>query len=365
MINEYIKELISNNSRVIIPDFGAFMIQNSDNGKIISFNDFLKFNDGVLVNKIIVNEHIDATQSKEQIKKYVKEIEAVLKNGDKFLIDGVGYLSKGSNGDIVFEQSDDTAPAPKKAKPAAKKTAAKTTAPKTEEVADTPKAESAAQTPAPEKKDDGSNMIEVESSKIEPGFQNTTTTANTTTLEPITLEPKKEINVNQTNSTYTQSFTTQKNMEIKTKNKTLNIVLIVVSALIIIGAIVWAVINFNLIGRFRPAQQPETPVIVDTLPAVDTVAVDSVEVEPVAEPVVEEPAVDNSSYFYIIAGSFQNPAYAESFEQQMKNAGFDARTVRNGSFYCVGLKRFATEREAYNELNIMTAENPNLWVLFK
>ena len=125
MINEYIKELISNNSRVIIPDFGAFMIQNSDNGKIISFNDFLKFNDGVLVNKIIVNEHIDATQSKEQIKKYVKEIEAVLKNGDKFLIDGVGYLSKGSNGDIVFEQSDDTAPAPKKAKPAAKKTPTK------------------------------------------------------------------------------------------------------------------------------------------------------------------------------------------------------------------------------------------------
>ena len=64
MINEYIKELISNNSRVIIPDFGAFMIQNSDNGKIISFNDFLKFNDGVLVNKIIVNEHILELESK-------------------------------------------------------------------------------------------------------------------------------------------------------------------------------------------------------------------------------------------------------------------------------------------------------------
>lgn len=355
MINEYIKELISNNSRVIIPDLGAFMIQNSDNGKIISFNDFLKFNDGVLVNKIIVNEHIDATQSKEQIKKYVKEIETVLKNGDKFLIDGVGYLSKSNNGDIVFEQSDDTAPAPKKAKTASKKAAVKT-APKTDEATVTPKEE--VQSPAPEKKD-SSNIIEVESLKIEPE------PATTTTLEPITLEPKKEINVNQTNNTYTQSFTTQKNMEIKTKNKTLNIVLIVVSALIIIGAIVWAVISFNLIGRFRPAQQPETPVIVDTLPAVDTVAVDSVEVEPVAEPVVEEPAVDNASYFYIIAGSFQNPAYAESFEQQMKNAGFDAHTVRNGSFYCVGLKRFATEREAYNELNVMTAENPNLWVLFK
>lgn len=364
MINEYIKELISNNSRVIIPDLGAFMIQDSPTGKIISFNDFLKFNDGVLVNKIIVNEHIDATASKEQVKKYVKEVEAVLKNGDKFLIEGVGYLSKSSNGDIVFEQDETAISAgAEKKKTTAKTTtkSAKTTKTEAPAATETPKDEPVT-TPSVsvEAKDDKTNMIEIESSKIKP---EPVVVEQPKPVPSIPAEPKKEIN--QANNTYKQSFTTQKNMEIKTKNKALNIVLIVVSALIIIGAIVWAVINFNLIGRFRPAQQPETPVIVDTLPAVDTVAVDSVEIEPVAEPVVEEPAVDNSSYYYIIAGSFQNPAYAESFEQQMKNAGFDAHTVRNGSFYCVGLKRFATEREAYNELNVMTAENPNLWVLFK
>ena len=39
MISKYIKELIENNNRIIIPDFGAFMIQNTPDGKQISFND--------------------------------------------------------------------------------------------------------------------------------------------------------------------------------------------------------------------------------------------------------------------------------------------------------------------------------------
>ena len=49
MISKYIKELIPGNSRIIIPDFGAFMIQDTPNGKVISFNDFLKVNDSVVV----------------------------------------------------------------------------------------------------------------------------------------------------------------------------------------------------------------------------------------------------------------------------------------------------------------------------
>jgi|GEM_PF-2436556 len=371
MISNYIKELIQNEKRVIIPDLGAFMIQNTPNGKVISFNDFLKFNDGMLVNKIIVNEHFDTTKSKELIKKFVKDVENALKDGGKFPIEGIGYLLKTDRGEIVFEQ-DENAKAGSSAEASgssAKSTKAKKT--KTAEPADSQKTE------APEKQEPateptpadatvnvsatnegktGDNIVEVESSPIEQ------------IEKPAPAQSKQIINNQINNSNNKQTIKQKSEMEIKTKNKTLNIVLIVVSALIIIGAIVWAVINFHLIDRFRPAQQPvEEPIIVvDTMPEVaDSTAIDSTLIEPEPEPVVEEPAVDNSSYYYIIAGSFQNQSYAESFEQQMKDAGFDAHTVQNGSFHCVGLKRFATEREAYNELRVMTAENPNLWVLYK
>ena len=58
MIKNYLKGLIESNSRVIVPDFGAFMVQTSAKGKQISFNDFLKFNDGLLANEIIRAEKI-------------------------------------------------------------------------------------------------------------------------------------------------------------------------------------------------------------------------------------------------------------------------------------------------------------------
>jgi len=361
MINDYIQQLIQSNSRVIVPDLGAFMIQDTPEGKVISFNDFLKFNDGMLVNKIVVNEHIDTTKSKEQIKAYVKEVENTLKKGEKFAIDGVGFLVKSDRGDIVFEQDANAGVSSKTETKSAKtkKIKTETTNKPTAEVTNDKVTEEQPvkienTTQISDNKTD--NIVEVESAAIEQINKN----------EP-EVKPKTENVNNQINNSFSKTNKQNNEMEIKTKNKTLNIVLIVVSALIIIGAIVWAVINFNLIGRFRPAQQPvEEPVIVDTLPAVDTTAVDSTTIEPEPEPIVEEqPAVDNSSYYYIVAGSFQNHSYAESFEQQMKDAGFDAHTVQNGSFYCVGLKRFATEREAYNELRVIMVENPNLWILYK
>ena len=123
MISKYIKELIPGNSRIIIPDFGAFMIQDTPSGKVITFNDFLKFNDSVLLNKIITSEKVDAAKGKEAIKTFVSEIEAAFKAGESFAVEGVGYLSKDGQNNINFVQDEN---AKEKSKPKA------ATKPKTE-----------------------------------------------------------------------------------------------------------------------------------------------------------------------------------------------------------------------------------------
>jgi nucleoid DNA-binding protein len=75
MLSNYLKALIESNNRIIIPDFGAFMIQDSPEGKQISFNDFLKFNDGLLVNQIIKTDKVSKIQATDQIKEFITEVE--------------------------------------------------------------------------------------------------------------------------------------------------------------------------------------------------------------------------------------------------------------------------------------------------
>lgn len=356
MIGKYIKELIPENSRVIIPDFGAFMIQDTPNGKVISFNDFLKFNDSVLLNKIILTEKVDANQGKESIKAYVKEIETAFKSGEQFAIEGVGYLSKDAQGNIVFTQ-DENAKKSASAKPATKKEPAV----KKETAKATPKAE--------EKKDDahiikiGEQSPKMEVKPAEPERKEEPKviipTATPTASKPSSQPGINKPTINNQNS----------KMEIKTKNKKLNVVIIIVASLVILGILVWLAIDLKLVERFKPAQQPQEEVVIDTTPVVDTTPVidtmpEVVEPEPV---IVSEPASDpNAKHCYIIAGSFQVESNAVRFQQQMIEAGYQAEIVtRNNGFNYVSLKRFDTRVEAVAEWRNMINENPNLWILIK
>jgi len=342
MISKYIKELIPGNSRIIIPDFGAFMIQDTPSGKVISFNDFLKFNDSVLLNKIITSEKVDSAKGKESIKAYIAEIEAAFKAGESFAVEGVGYLSKDGQNNINFEQDEN---AKGKSKP---KTAAKPKAePKVEEVK--PQAASVA---AP---------------KVEP-IKAETPKAPAAEPKPQTVpQPAAAPKT----STYINNSYTNNKMEIKTKNnKTLTTVLIIVAALVIVGVLVWMAIDFNWFGPFKTAKEAPAPIeVIDTTPAIDSTALaDTVEVtvedpEPV---IVSEPVDLGSKPCHIIAGSFQVESNAQRFQDDMRSRGYDAQIItRNTGYYYVSIKQFDTRAEAVAEWRNMTIDNPNLWILIK
>ena len=335
MISKYIKDLIPNNSRIIIPDFGAFMIQDTPTGKLISFNDFLKFNDSVLLNRIITVEKVDAAKGKEEIKAYIAEIEAAFKAGESFAVEGVGYLSKDSQNNINFEQ-DENAKDKGKAKAAAK--------PKAEEV-------NPAAAPAAEPKAEAPKAEAPKAPAAEPKPQ-----------PAAAPKPQPEA---APKSTYTNNSYTNKNMEIKTKDKTLTTVLIIVAAAVIIGVLIWLAIDFNWFGPFKTAKEAPAPVevVVDTTPAVDTTVYEEPEPEPV---IIEEPVDPSSMHYHIIAGSFQVESNAIRFQEDMRSRGYSAVILTRGTgYHYVSVKAFDSRSEAIAEWRNMTIENPNLWILVK
>lgn len=91
-------------------------------------------------------------------------------------------------------------------------------------------------------------------------------------------------------------------------------------------------------------------------------------VQPVAEPVAQTP----EDKYFLIAGSFLNQEYANSYEDRLKQKGYDAQVVQrqwgaNNEYYRVACKSFYNKTDAYNALAEMqqTQEIENVWLLVK
>lgn len=102
MISKYLKVLLANNKRVIIPDFGGFVVKRSSAGDIISFNSFLNFNDDLLATIIVEQEEVDKSQALIKMKAFVIEINSSLDAHGKYEIEEVGYLVKDKKGNVRF-----------------------------------------------------------------------------------------------------------------------------------------------------------------------------------------------------------------------------------------------------------------------
>ncbi len=104
-MDTYIIQLIRSNNRVIIPDFGAFIVKQGAT-KSISFNEFLKFNDGLLINYVAEKDQTDRIVARKKVNDYVQKIIKDLDESGKYVIHGMGTLSRKEK-KIEFEQIKD------------------------------------------------------------------------------------------------------------------------------------------------------------------------------------------------------------------------------------------------------------------
>lgn len=103
-MEKYLLKLIKENNRIIIPNFGAFIVSN-EKGRNILFNNFLSFNDGLLISHICSEEGIDSATAAGKVESYVAKINEALNKDGFFEIGGIGSFSKDDSGFIRFEQA--------------------------------------------------------------------------------------------------------------------------------------------------------------------------------------------------------------------------------------------------------------------
>lgn len=151
MIATYIQELLASNNRVIIPNYGAFLVRATSKSKDadtleeklkdIYFSPFLKFNDELLEKYIIKKENVTKEEAADKIKDFIDKIKKELEQNKPFIIQDFGQFSADKQGKVQFETfakvkqspaTDDQEETPKTTtkKPAAKKPQLKKPKPK-------------------------------------------------------------------------------------------------------------------------------------------------------------------------------------------------------------------------------------------
>jgi nucleoid DNA-binding protein len=110
---ELIIELLKEYKRVIIPDFGTFILKESQSAhgeikesQIVVFNDFLKYNDGFLIDQLARRETIDRLTAGQQVNAFVARMQFNLTRYQEYTIPGLGTLYKDVSGIIRFKQTE-------------------------------------------------------------------------------------------------------------------------------------------------------------------------------------------------------------------------------------------------------------------
>lgn len=119
-IKNYIKELLSTNQGVVIPDLGGFESEyepaafdvNENKflppSKKITFNTEYSYQDNLLIEFISKKENIDKERSKNLLNDFVKETKQKLEKGEIIDLPGIGTLSQKVKGKILFTQDKES-----------------------------------------------------------------------------------------------------------------------------------------------------------------------------------------------------------------------------------------------------------------
>ena len=384
MIATYIQELLATNNRVIIPNYGAFLVRATSKSKDantleeklkdIYFSPFLKFNDELLEKYIIQKEGVTKEQAAEKIKEFIENIKKELEAEKPFIIKDFGQFTADKQGKVSFEtftkenEVKQTEVKKETAKPAAKKTTtkkttAKETKPETKKVTPVKEAE-------PKKEDKKEKAPVVEEKKKEPK------------LEEFKAEEKvkpKEVAKPVTEQKPIYSYKKEK----KPVNK--GLIWSIAIGLPVAVIFVWALLNFSTVKKVFTKDKAKTEKVAKKKSATskktvvkkktaqvkkDSEKIETAKKESVSKPaekkVVEKKPVSPQKKYYIIAGSFKNEKYATSYLNKLKAEGYNAEKLaeRNG-MYAVSYSSFADKRKALAEYRFLTQEKKlQAWILY-
>ena len=77
------------------------------------------------------------------------------------------------------------------------------------------------------------------------------------------------------------------------------------------------------------------------------------------------PGKGKSNKYFIIAGSFKNPAYANSYADKMKSEGYNVEIItKEDGMNAVSIFSFESKTDALSKINELKQQNKQIWLLY-
>lgn len=406
MDSKDLAHIIENHTRIILPDFGAFLLKDSGNGAFkpenLTFSPFLKYNDNVLEEYYAKYKEIPKDEAIKQIKAFIETLKETIKTQGYFDIPAIGRLMRDNRGAIIFtaigkniSTTDTSKPATNKLPKKSKKVLEATSIININEQLESK------QEPCQEDivlDIDNQEPINEEYPKGQPIEEQVLVNESIVEIEEELNEPPAEQNQPIPSTDISLDNITTNNQEdsemAKTKKKSKLVLILIYLGISLSAILIFAFIiremafNNEIRESNRPniivnekAEKTETETITpeketpkdEIDKAFDDMTTDdaSESTENNIETQIEKSVIENaaikqstSEKFHLIAGSFKDKLNAEKYAKELKSAGYKSEVLAlpNGKNY-VTVGSFPTKEKANQEKSQLTQKFPSIWIL--
>jgi nucleoid DNA-binding protein len=402
-MEKYIQYLLNTNLRIILPDFGAFIIRQKE-PLIIVFNELLRYNDGLLIDYITRQENIEKDMAKHQVAEYTENLIKALESRKEVKLEGIGTLQRTGEDKIEFIQAGKDVPKriPKKVpekkpdSPPAEKSITYDIVPeKTRAAAKTAGEIKAGTGRKPIEKPHKAETMPKASKSAEKRTQSSerkpqevkAVPEETVTMQ--TVRPIKEVSVKKEEVQVPKqpvavpSITVPPVKQVSKKTiqrQRIIWIALVVTAVVLIN--IWVIFHGRITPFFSGSSVADTlglQVEPDTMME-QAVATDNLDeprelpddnISAVGNLVNETPAVEKGKLpvagekrYYIVAGCFGEEANADAMVKKLIKKGFQAQKYgKRGNLHCVSYSSFTDRDKAITELEkIRNEEDSEAWL---
>jgi len=391
-MDKYIKQLLELYSKIILPQFGAIVVENEETGELM-FNEYLSYDDGKLSELIEKESNMDLQEAQNMVAKFVRDLQLQLDKGETYSIFQLGEFSKNKDGEFTFKGNLKTGHLAS-ASTEPEKPADVVTPP----VVEVKKEEPIKKEEKPEIKKETSNKGEkknvyVENKETFPKSDSDTVKKN----EPI-KETKKEKPVKVKKEKLKKEKVIvppkvktpkppKKPGEVKEKRKRSPLLWIVLVILLLVAAgSVYIGLNYEKVEEFmgwnkfenvdqadKKAENEIISVEEEVLPEENEAPIeDEITTEEAIEVVEEKPKKENiatpitqssSGNHHIIVGCFSEISNAQGLVSEFKQQGYDAKVIgQYGGLHFVSAQSYPTSREAVANISKVRQIKDGAWI---
>ncbi len=401
MTNRELSELIKQNTRTILPGFGAFLVKDSDKGFLaenVTFSPFLRYNDGMLEDYLAKSKGISKDEAGNQIASLTENIKEELLSKGYYQVGELGFLNKDSRGTVSFtigNATDLTSPKTTEEKTVATSKPSVSESKPTEEnktvnvdsISESDTLDLISETEITQ--DEPTTSKQSEKHTVQPTPTKSAPTAKHTTPSkktPSGVKKSPDVNQHVDKPTSNEPSKKRKQSPVVYVAAFAGIVVAIAASMFLIKTLVLDSNNtsgtdtdakekaafakeMDKVNKELGTQSNEKttePAVAksDTPTPTKSKAEETTKIAQSKKVVTEPKAIAPTGNYHLVVGSFQNADYASSYAKELTEKGFGARVIiRSNGMSAVTIGTYTTYEAAKDDLARKKKAFPNGWVL--